>query len=63
MLLKSISRDRFANDIALLSSIVTAVQIPDPSAEGLFNAPQRPRNRVYRLLDHLHSFVSYPPYL
>ena len=47
------------DDIAMISSVVSAVQIPDPSAEGLFNIPQRPRNRVYQALNKAHSLVSY----
>ena len=36
-----------------------SVQIPGPSAEGLFKIPQRPRNRGYRLLNQTHSLVSH----
>ncbi|KAF8587209.1 glycosyltransferase family 24 protein [Ramaria rubella] len=44
----------FSDNISMLSSVISAVQIPDPLAEGLFNIPQRPRNRAYRLLDQTH---------
>lgn len=39
------------------SSIVSAIQLPDPSESGLFDAPPRPRQRGYRFLDSNYTYV------
>ncbi|KZT24849.1 glycosyltransferase family 24 protein [Neolentinus lepideus HHB14362 ss-1] len=44
-------RGTFADIVSLASSIVSAMQIPDPSEAGLFNAAYKPRTRNYRLMD------------
>ncbi|KAF8524348.1 UDP-glucose:Glycoprotein glucosyltransferase-domain-containing protein [Hysterangium stoloniferum] len=54
-----IAGTQFPDDFAKLSSVITSVQIPDPSAEGLFNVPQRQRNRRYLLLDHWKTSISF----
>ncbi|KAJ8514563.1 hypothetical protein ONZ45_g7920 [Pleurotus djamor] len=36
---------------SMASSAIAAMQVPDPSESGLFDAPQRPRQRNYRLLE------------
>lgn len=54
----SMDRTTFADMISTAASIVASVQIPDPSAEGLFNMPQRPRQRQYRHLDSKHSKLT-----
>ena len=40
-------REDAAEIVAIASSIVSDIQLPDPSEAGLFNAPQRPRIRNY----------------
>ncbi|KAI0948225.1 hypothetical protein AcW1_009797 [Taiwanofungus camphoratus] len=41
----------FSETVSMAASIVSAIQVPDPSESGLFNAPQRTRRRSYQLLD------------
>ena len=41
--------------IAIASSIVSSIQLPDPSEAGLFNAPQRPRLRNYQMLSSTYT--------
>ncbi|KAG5641244.1 hypothetical protein DXG03_005668 [Asterophora parasitica] len=44
-------RATYSHLISMASSVVEAVQLPDPSEFTLFQAPQRPRQRQYELLD------------
>ncbi|KZT07030.1 glycosyltransferase family 24 protein [Laetiporus sulphureus 93-53] len=44
-------RPSYAEVIAVASSIISAIQLPDPSEVGLFNAPQEPRTRHYQLVE------------
>ncbi|TFK48915.1 glycosyltransferase family 24 protein [Heliocybe sulcata] len=44
-------RGTFADVVSLSSSVVSAMQIPDPSEAGLFNAAYKPRTRNYRLME------------
>ncbi|EPQ50934.1 hypothetical protein GLOTRDRAFT_82068 [Gloeophyllum trabeum ATCC 11539] len=46
-----ISMGTFTDVVSLASSIISAMQIPDPSESGLFNAAYRPRTRNYRLME------------
>jgi UDP-glucose:glycoprotein glucosyltransferase len=48
-------RASFAHLISMLSSVVSSIQLPDPSESGLFDTPPRPRNRNYLMLDGEHS--------
>ncbi|KNZ76128.1 UDP-glucose:glycoprotein glucosyltransferase [Termitomyces sp. J132] len=48
-------RATYANLISMASSAIAAIQIPDPSEVGLFQTPQRPRNRQYQLLDSQYT--------
>ncbi|KAG6887758.1 hypothetical protein C0995_013010 [Termitomyces sp. Mi166 len=48
-------RATYANLISMASSVIAAIQIPDPSEVGLFQTPQRPRNRQYHLLDSRYT--------
>ena len=41
----------FAEAVGMASSVVSSLQLPDPSEIGLFDAPLRPRQRSYQLLD------------
>jgi hypothetical protein len=49
-------RVKYADLTATAASIVAAVHIPDPTAEGLFQQPMRPRQRGYRMLDVRHAY-------
>ena len=40
-----------AEAVGMVSSVVSSSQLPDPSEVGLFDAPLRPRQRSYQLLD------------
>ena len=40
-----------ADVAAVASSVVSSSQLPDPSETGLFDAPLRPRQRSYQLLE------------
>ena len=52
-----LDRFKYADLTATAASIVAALHIPDPTAEGFFQMPMRPRQRGYRLLDVKHSYV------
>ena len=45
----------FAEVVGMASSVVSSSQLPDPSESGLFDAPLRPRQRSYQLLDFEHT--------
>ena len=45
------SRMLSADAVAMASSVVSSSQLPDPSESGLFDAPLRPRQRNYQLLE------------
>jgi UDP-glucose:glycoprotein glucosyltransferase len=47
--------DTFADIVEAVSSLISAIQIPDPTETGLFNKPFRPRQRNYQLLGREHS--------
>ncbi|THV04765.1 glycosyltransferase family 24 protein [Dendrothele bispora CBS 962.96] len=51
----SLDRASLAQLVSLASSVISSIQIPDPSEVGLFDTPYRPRNRNYRLLDTNHT--------
>lgn len=44
-------RGSYADLVAALSSILSHIQLPDPSEVGLFNAAHQSRRRSYQLLD------------
>ncbi|KAF5378749.1 hypothetical protein D9615_006978 [Tricholomella constricta] len=46
-----VDRAKYSHLISMASSVVAAVQLPDPSDFTLFQTPQRPRQRQYQLLD------------
>ncbi|TFK38220.1 UDP-glucose:Glyco protein glucosyltransferase-domain-containing protein [Crucibulum laeve] len=52
-------RASFANLVAMTSSIIASTQQPDPSEIGLFDAPQRPRQRNYQLLDSKYTAFEF----
>ncbi|KAI0073110.1 glycosyltransferase family 24 protein [Panus rudis PR-1116 ss-1] len=53
------TRDRFAELVSVLSSIISNIQQPDPSEAGLFNTPHRPRRRNYRMLAGEHTKFTF----
>ncbi|OBZ72146.1 UDP-glucose:glycoprotein glucosyltransferase, partial [Grifola frondosa] len=59
-LFRDLDRGASAELVAMTSSIVSSIQMPDPSEVGLFNAPYRPRLRNYQLLDGEYTYVSLP---
>ena len=44
--------------VAMASSIVSSIQLPEASEAGLFNTPHRARRRNYQLLDGSYTLVS-----
>ncbi|KAI0715904.1 glycosyltransferase family 24 protein [Cerioporus squamosus] len=56
--LEDASREDAAEMIAIASSVVSSIQLPDPSEAGLFNAPQRPRLRNYQMLSGTYTAFS-----
>ena len=49
----------FTDLATLASSIVSSIHLPDPSESGLFNAPIRPRRRIYQTLSGNFTYVQY----
>jgi UDP-glucose:glycoprotein glucosyltransferase len=47
-----------ADAVAMASSVVSSSQLPDPSETGLFDAPLRPRQRSYQLLDSEYTYAK-----
>jgi UDP-glucose:glycoprotein glucosyltransferase len=47
----------FGSVVAMVSSIISSGQQPDPSQTGLFDAPAKPRQRNYELLSDNYTFV------
>ena len=45
----------FAEAVGMASSVVSSSQLPDPSEIGVFDAPLKPRQRSYQLLDFEHT--------
>lgn len=50
-------RASYTDIVTLASSIVSSIQLPDASGVGLFNAPEKPRQRRYQLLDGEYTYV------
>ncbi|KAF9269441.1 hypothetical protein L218DRAFT_953049 [Marasmius fiardii PR-910] len=57
--LRSVDRASLSNFISLVSSFIAAIQLPDPSEVGLFDAPQRPRTRNYQMLESEYTCFEY----
>ncbi|KAF9077351.1 glycosyltransferase family 24 protein [Rhodocollybia butyracea] len=53
--LKDLDRASISHIVSMTSSVISAIQVPDPSEVGLFDAPRRPRNRNYRILEDKHT--------
>ncbi|KAI5117547.1 hypothetical protein M0805_004373 [Coniferiporia weirii] len=53
----SLDRAAYGDLVALASSVISSVQLPDPSEQGLFNNAPRQRQRNYRLLSG--NFTSF----
>jgi UDP-glucose:glycoprotein glucosyltransferase len=47
-----------AEVVGMASSVVSSSQLPDASEIGLFDAPLRPRQRSYQLLDLEHTYAA-----
>lgn len=52
-------RVTFADLVAMSSSVLSAIQIPDPTETGLFNRPPRPRQRQYQMLSGEYTWVVF----
>jgi UDP-glucose:glycoprotein glucosyltransferase len=48
-------RTALAGLVSMSTSVISAIQLPDPSESGLFDAPQRPRTRNYQVLGNKHT--------
>ncbi|RDB27081.1 UDP-glucose:glycoprotein glucosyltransferase [Hypsizygus marmoreus] len=49
--LTQLDRETYAQLVSMAASVISSIQLPDPSETGLFDAPQRPRSKQYQLLD------------
>ncbi|KAF8155695.1 UDP-glucose:glycoprotein glucosyltransferase-domain-containing protein [Crassisporium funariophilum] len=49
----------FSEAIAMASSVISSSQLPDPSESGLFDAPPRPRQSSYQLLDSKYTSFAF----
>ena len=47
--------------VSIAASIISAIQLPDPSEAGLFNAPLKPRLMNYRALSGKYTCVFFYP--
>lgn len=47
----------FLGSLPLIASVVAAIQIPDPTAEGLHQAAPQPRHRILEMLTGDHTSV------
>ncbi|TDL22772.1 hypothetical protein BD410DRAFT_769716 [Rickenella mellea] len=54
-----LDRATYSTLISMASSVIAAVQIPDPSEQGLFNTHHRVRHRQYRLLSGTYSAFDF----
>ncbi|KAJ7608670.1 UDP-glucose:glycoprotein glucosyltransferase-domain-containing protein [Roridomyces roridus] len=45
--------------ISMATSVLAALQAPEPNGGGIFDAPKRPRNRNYLMLDDQYSSFKY----
>lgn len=43
--------------VSMVSSVISSIQLPEPSQAGLFNTPRRARRRNYQLLDREYTYV------
>lgn len=48
-------RDTYSNIIAMTTSVISTMQLPDPDQSALMNAQPRLRRRGYLLLDGDHT--------
>ncbi|KAF8812128.1 hypothetical protein BYT27DRAFT_7133469 [Phlegmacium glaucopus] len=48
-----------ADAVAMASSVVSSSQLPDPSETGLFDAPLKPRQRGYQILDSEYTSFEF----
>ncbi|KAJ3987860.1 glycosyltransferase family 24 protein [Lentinula detonsa] len=53
--LRNLDRATIAHVVSIASSVISSIQLPDPSEVGLFDAPRRPRNRNYRTLESKYT--------
>lgn len=52
-------RASYGHLISMSSSVISAIQLPDPSETGLFDKPPRPRQQSYHLLDSEYTYGFY----
>ncbi|KAK7462762.1 killer toxin resistant protein [Stygiomarasmius scandens] len=57
--LTSLDRASLSHLVSMASSVISSIQIPDPSESGLFDTPYRPRNRNYRILEADHTSFQF----
>jgi len=50
-----VDRDTYSNIIAMATSVISTIQLPDPDQSALMNAQPRLRRRGYLLLDGEHT--------
>ncbi|KAJ7513036.1 glycosyltransferase family 24 protein [Mycena galericulata] len=48
-----------AHLISMATSVLAALQAPEPNGGGIFDAPKRPRQRTYRFLDDQYSSFQF----
>ncbi|KAJ6626996.1 glycosyltransferase family 24 protein [Mycena sp. CBHHK59/15] len=48
-----------ANLISMSASVLSMIQAPEPNGGGIFDAPKRPRQRNYRLLEDRYSSFQF----
>ncbi|KAL5480943.1 KRE5 [Sanghuangporus weigelae] len=54
---ETLDKITYVDLVSMASSVISAVQLPDPSEQGLFSTNQRPRQRNYRQLSG--NFTSF----
>ncbi|KAL5522625.1 hypothetical protein ACEPAG_8642 [Sanghuangporus baumii] len=57
--LETLDKTTYVDLVSMASSVISAVQLPDPSEQGLFNTNQRPRQRNYRQLSGNFTTFSF----
>src|SRR5438477_8930889 len=48
----------FGQLVSMASSVISSSQLPDPSEVGLFDTPQKPRQRSYQFLSDNYTLVA-----
>lgn len=50
-----VDRDTYSNIVAMATSVISIIQLPDPDQSALMNTQPRLRRRGYLLLDGDHT--------